>query len=162
MLKHLAVELDFRASGNHFPSPFPKKIFFILFSRLHGPQHLQNTELGREGRGYQRINASCKWNRLFLDRGRGAVDGVLVVVVEGKLLYNDHFHLIDAEENSTTNNTFFTQFLDAFSFPREMTASTSTEAISDTLYTSHMPKASNVICPEKTASKNVLRKRLRV
>ena len=100
---------------------------------------------------------------LFLDRGRGGIEGVLVVALEEKLLYNDHFHLIEAEENLITKNgTFFTQFLDALSFPREMTASTSTEAISDTLYTSHMPKASNVICPETTASKNVVRKRLRV
>lgn len=85
------------------------------------------------------------WNKCYIAKK--------VAALEEKLLYNDRFYLIDAEKNLTTNSNFFTQFLDALSFPREMTASTNTEAISDTLYTSHMPKASNVIWPKTMTSK---------
>ena len=45
-------------------------------------------------------------------------------------------------------NVVRTQLLDALFLPKEITASTRTEAISEILYTSHIPNASNVICPE--------------
>ena len=45
-------------------------------------------------------------------------------------------------------NVVGTQLLDALFLPKEITASTRTEAISEILYTSHIPNASNVICPE--------------
>lgn len=45
-------------------------------------------------------------------------------------------------------NVVRTQLVDALFLPKEITASTRTEAISEILYTSHIPNASNVICPE--------------
>ena len=51
-------------------------------------------------------------------------------------------------KNIRTLNAVRTQLLDALFLPKEITASTRTEAISEILYTSHIPNASNVICPE--------------
>ena len=51
-------------------------------------------------------------------------------------------------KNIRTLNAVRTQSLDALFLPKETTASTRTEAISEILYTSHIPNASNVICPE--------------
>ena len=45
-------------------------------------------------------------------------------------------------------NVVRTQLVDALFLPKEITASTRIEAISEILYTSHIPNASNVICPE--------------
>ena len=45
-------------------------------------------------------------------------------------------------------NVVRTQLLDALFLPKEITASTRTEATSEILYTSQIPNASNVICPE--------------
>ena len=103
---------------------------------MNGPQQQHNIELGR-GRVFTVGINTRPQQRHNIELGRGRKVG------------NIRELMLDS---------FFTQFLDALSFPRETTASTSTEAISDNLYTSHIPKASNVICPKTTTSKNVLRK----